>query len=152
MFVHDVAHLACASRARRAAVWAQKIETCEVARSSRIVSRHVGERAVRVFLEDEDGVFGTDLLDLLLERGGDVARRFIGDDGDAFVRLQPQAIADGVARAGSEFRINGEGGSGETVGHRRRALTMARKTAGAIAGQRLRHGGDTFGCGTVRCS
>ncbi len=132
-------------------VWAQKIETCEVARSSRISRGMLGERAVRVFLENENRVIGTDLLDLLLKSGGDLARRLIGDDGDAFVRLKPQAIADGVASAGSQLGINGEGGGGETVGHGDERSPWREKPTGAIAGQASATVG-TFGCGTVRCS
>jgi hypothetical protein len=84
----------------------------------------------RVFLEDEEGEFGTHFLDLLLERGGDVAGCFIGDDGDAFVRLEAQAIADGVARAGSQLRINGKSGGEKTVRHLRSAHHGAKNRRG----------------------
>ena len=49
--------------------------------------------------EDEKCVFGADLFDFCLQRRGDLARRFIGDNRDPFVRLKAQANADGVARA-----------------------------------------------------
>ena len=46
-----------------------------------------------------------DLLDLVHQAGRDVFAIAIGDDGDAFVRLNVEADANGVARAWSEFLV-----------------------------------------------
>ena len=95
-------------------------------------------------------MLGPDLLDLGLEGGGDVAGRLVGDDGDALVRLEAQAIADGVARAGDQLGIDGNDG---VVGR----LGMA---ASVQHGAKPRPGQRAFkpapavasGCGTVRSS
>ena len=141
ILVHDVAHLHARAELAALGLGAEDRNL----RGGKVVEnfpRHFGERTVRVFLQNENCVLGTDLLDLLLKSGGDVARRFIGDDGNAFVRLKPQAITDGVARAGSQLGINGEGGGGRNDWAWRRALTMARKTARGNCRSGLRHGGS----------
>ncbi len=129
MLVHDGAHLHARAEfaGLRLGAKDRNLRGGEIVENR---ARHVGERPFRVFLEDEEGEFGTHFLDLLLERGGDVARCFIGDDGDAFVRLEAQAIADGVARAGSQLRINGESGGEETVRHLRSAHHGAKNRSG----------------------
>ena len=70
--------------------------------------RHVGQRALGVFFENENRVLRADLFHFRLQRGGDVAGRFVGDDRDPLVRLEAQTNADGVARAGRKFRIDGD--------------------------------------------
>ena len=47
------------------------------------------------------------LLPLFLQGGGYSRDHFVGNDRDPLLRLQAQAIADGVPGAGLEFRIDG---------------------------------------------
>jgi hypothetical protein len=54
-------------------------------------------------------MFRPDFFHFTLERRRDIPREFIGDDRDALVGLQPQAIPDRVARPGLESRIKGYG-------------------------------------------
>ena len=60
-----------------------------------------------MMLKDEEAIVGTDPLDLVLERGGNLPRRTVGDDRDAFLRLEAQANVDRVARTGQKLGING---------------------------------------------
>ena len=62
--------------------------------------RHVGQRTLGIFFENEDGVFRADLFHFLLQRGGDFPRHLVGDNRDPLLRFQAQTNADGVARAG----------------------------------------------------
>ena len=49
---------------------------------------------------------GAYLFHLCLQRGCDLGRRFVGYNGDALIGLQSETDPDGVARAGSQFRVN----------------------------------------------
>ena len=69
--------------------------------------RHVGQGTLGIFFENEDSVFRAHFFHFLLKRSGDVACRLVGDNRDAFFGFETQANADGVARAGLEFRIDG---------------------------------------------
>ena len=59
--------------------------------------RHIVKRAWRIIFENENGVVGADLFHFRAQGRGDVARRFVGDNGDPFVGLEAQAIAYGIA-------------------------------------------------------
>ena len=67
-----------------------------------MISGMSGKRACGVIFEDENGVFRADLFHFRLQRRRDLARRFVGDNRDPLVRLEAQANADGIARAGTE--------------------------------------------------
>ena len=69
--------------------------------------RQVDERPLRDVFEDERLVGRADLLDLVHQAGGDVFAVAIGDHRDALVRLHVEADANGVARAGREFLVEG---------------------------------------------
>jgi hypothetical protein len=71
--------------------------------------RHIGQRALRVLFQNENGMFRADFLDFTLERRRDIPRGFIGDDRDALIRLQAQTIPDRVPRARLKLRIDGYG-------------------------------------------
>ena len=49
--------------------------------------RHVGQRAGGVFFENEDGVLRADFFHFLLQGGGDLPRRLVGNNRDPFVRF-----------------------------------------------------------------
>ena len=67
--------------------------------------RQVGERPRRDVFENERLVGRADRLDLVHEAGGDVLAVAIGDHRHAFVRLNVEADANRVARAGGEFGV-----------------------------------------------
>ena len=131
-------------------VWAQKIETCEVARSSRIgCGISVSGRSANSS-RTKTACSEPTFLDLLLEGGRDVARRLVRDDGDPLVRLKPQAIANRVARAGSEFGINSESGGRKTIRHDGERSPWRENS---LRGNRASGPGRrpaASGCGTVR--
>jgi hypothetical protein len=55
--------------------------------------------------EDERFVRRADGLDLVRQAGGDVFALAIGDERDALVRLNVEAHANGIARAGGEVLV-----------------------------------------------
>ena len=78
---------------------AAKMLTCARSRSARIGRRQRDERPRRESLQHEGVVRRADGLDFVHQRGARCLHRLaIGDDGDALVRLEPQAGPDGVAR------------------------------------------------------
>jgi hypothetical protein len=78
-----------------------------------------------MFFQHKYGMLCPDLLHLALERCGDFPSKLVGNNSDPFVRLHPQAIPDGVACAGLQFRIdlNGVG----AVGHKVRKRSALRE-------------------------
>ena len=73
--------------------------------SSAIAVRQVDERPRRDVFEHERLVGRADLLDLVHQAGGDVLAVAIGDHRHALVRLDVEADANRVARAGRKFLI-----------------------------------------------
>jgi hypothetical protein len=71
--------------------------------------RHIGQRTLSVFLQNKDGMLRADFFDFALERRGNIARCFVGDDRDPFFPFQPKTIADGISRSGLELRIDRDG-------------------------------------------
>jgi hypothetical protein len=69
--------------------------------------RHELERAPGVMFDGEHTAIGPDLVDLISQGRCDWVRRFVGDDGDALMRLQTQTSMDGVTRSGNELGIDG---------------------------------------------
>ncbi len=149
VLVHDVAHLHARGELAALGLGAENRDL----RSGEIVEHGLGhafERALGHFLEDENGVVGSDFLDLGLEGGGDVARRLVGDDGDALVRLEAQAIADGVAGAGHELGVDGQDGVVRAIRHGGERSAWRETPAGATRLQAC--AAVASGCGTVRSS
>jgi hypothetical protein len=67
---------------------------------------HELERAPCMMFECEQTAIGADSIDLCSQGRRDCVSPFIGDDGDALVRLQTQTSIDGVTRAGNELGID----------------------------------------------
>jgi hypothetical protein len=60
-------------------------------------------------------VLRADFFDFALERGRNVAGRFVGNDRDPLITFQAQTIADGVSRSGLQLGIDRDGVG--AVGH-----------------------------------
>src|SRR2546428_5115337 len=89
-------------------------------------------------LQNEERVILTDQLELQIQCRGDHAGHFVSDDCDALFRFQAQAIADRIARAGNQFRVDFDGIAEETVGH-----GSAQHYAEITGGQTCWSGGQT---------
>ena len=72
--------------------------------------RHVPERAGFNLFEDPDAMRRADGPHFVDQARGDFLRGPIGDDGDFLLRLDTQANAHGVARAGRKLRVEIQGG------------------------------------------
>src|SRR5438105_5129061 len=70
------------------------------------LARHFRERTRIVILQNEYRVIRSDLLDLCLQSRGNVTRRFVGDDGDALVRLESKTNAKRIACARRKLGVN----------------------------------------------
>ena len=73
--------------------------------SAAIAGGRSDERPRRDVFEHERVVGRADLLDLVHQAGGDVLAVAIGDHRDALVRLDVEADANRIARAGGEFLV-----------------------------------------------
>ena len=94
---YDIGHLRPATELASLGLSA-KIETCE---GNEIVEddlRHLWRGSLGVIFEHKNRLRPADFLHLGLEGGRDFTRRFVGDEGDAFVGLKAQAIAGRMAR------------------------------------------------------
>ena len=65
----------------------------------------------------ENAVLRADRFHFRLQCRGDFARRFIGNNRDALLRLKAEANADGIARARYQFRVNFDRADIISVGH-----------------------------------
>jgi hypothetical protein len=107
--------------------------------------RHINQRPLSIFFEEENRVLRSDLFHFALERGRNFASGFVGDNRDALVRFETQAIADRVARAGLQGGIDFYGVSAIRHGERsdlREKLRQSNASAEHFVTVLLQHSAD----------
>ena len=106
VFVHDVAHLHARMKLVPLRLGA-KDTNLRLRQIFQDDLRHVGHRALGIFFENENRVISSHLFHFLLQSGGNFPCHLVGNNCDPLLRFQAKTNANGVARAGLEFRVDG---------------------------------------------